>query len=130
MLAPPEGYRGGHAVRVLHQDAVGAHLRDPPRVGPEEEDVAGQALGDELLVEGADLQIGVGDVDVVEPRVRDRAARRQREQAAPAAGVQAVVDAVPEDARRGPPYLRGPRPRPAPPHPRRTPPAPRPGPAR
>ena len=47
-----------------------------PGVGAEQEDVAGQALGDELLVERADLQIGLGDEDVEEAGVGDGAARR------------------------------------------------------
>jgi hypothetical protein len=42
MLALPERDRRRHAVRVLDQHAVGAHLDDLPRVGAEQEDVAGQ----------------------------------------------------------------------------------------
>ena len=98
MLALPERDRRRHAVGVLDQDPVGADLQDLPRVRAEQEDVAGQALGDELLVERADLEVGLGDEDVVEPGVGDRASRGQREEAGAAPCVEPVVDAVPEDA--------------------------------
>ena len=102
MLALPERDRRRHAVRVFHQHAVGAHLLDLPRIGAEQEDVARQRLGDELLVERADLQIGLGHVDVVEPGVLDGAPGGQRQEARAAARVQPVVHAVPEHARRHP----------------------------
>ena len=87
-------------MRVLDQHAVRAHLDDLPRVRAEQEDVARQRLGDELLVQRADFQIGLGHVDVVEPGVLDRSTRGQREESRAAARVQAVVHAIPQHARR------------------------------
>src|SRR5256885_2297828 len=101
MLPLPERDRRRHTLRVLDEHTVGADLDDPPRVRAEEEDVAREALGDELLVERADLEIGLGDEDVEEPRVGDRPARGEGEEAAAAPRVEAVVHAVPEDAWRG-----------------------------
>src|SRR4030095_1909816 len=86
--------------RVFHQDAVALDLGDLPGVRTQQEDVAGQALGDELLVERADFQIRVGDVDVVEPGVGDGAARGESQEAAAPTRVQAIVDPVPQHARR------------------------------
>ena len=100
MLALPERDRGRHALRVLDQHAIGAHLDDLPGVRPEQEHIAGQALGHELLVERADLQVGLGDEDVVEAVVRDGAAGGDRQEPAAPARVQPVVDAVPQDPRR------------------------------
>src|SRR5207249_991999 len=71
MLPLPERDRRRPTLRVLDEHTVGADLDDPPRVRAEEEDVAREALGDELLVERADLEIGLGDEDVEEPRVGD-----------------------------------------------------------
>src|SRR5207247_10669127 len=107
--------RRRHALRVLDEHTVGADLDAPPRVRAEEEDVTREALGDELLVERADLEIGLGDEDVEEPRVGDRPARGEGEEAAAASRVEAVVHAVPEDAGRGAFDLGGER-RGAPPH--------------
>ena len=107
VLALPERDRRRHALRVLDQHAVGAHLEEFPRVRAEEEHVPGQALGDELLVERADLEVGVRDEDVEEPRVGDGPAGGERQEAAAAARVEPVVHAVPEDARPGPLDLGG-----------------------
>jgi len=109
MLALPERDRRGHALRILDQDPIGAHLDDLPRMRAEQEHVAGQALGHELLVERADLQIGLGDEDVVEPVVGNGAAGGQREEPAAPARVQPVVHAVPQDSRRRALHLGGER---------------------
>jgi hypothetical protein len=101
VLALPERDRRRHALRVLDQHAIGAHLHDLPGVRAEQEDVAGQALGHELLVERADLQVGLGDEDVVEPVVGNRPAGGERQEPAAPPRVQAVVHAVPQDPRGG-----------------------------
>src|SRR5439155_1694980 len=81
VLTLPERDRRRHALSVIDEHTVGAHLDDPPGVRPEEEDVAREALGDELLVERADLEVGLGDEDIEEPRVGDRPARSESEEA-------------------------------------------------
>ncbi len=74
MLAPPERDGWRHAVGVLDQHAIGAHLHDAPGVRAEEEHVARQAFGHELLVERAHAEIGIGDEHVEEPGVGNRPA--------------------------------------------------------
>ena len=109
VLAAPERDRRRHALRVLDEDPAALHLGDLPGVRAQQEHVAGQALGDELLVERADLQVGVRHEDVEEPGVGDGAARGERQEAAAAARVEPVVDTVPEDPRRDALHLGGER---------------------
>ena len=101
VLAPPERNRRRHPLGVLDQDAIGADLDDLPRVRAEQEDVAREALRHELLVERADLQVGLGDEDVVEAVVGNGASGGERQEPAAPARVQPVVHAVPQNPRRG-----------------------------
>src|SRR5881628_1271061 len=109
MLPLPERDRRRRTLRVLDEHTVGTDLDDPPRVRAEEEDVTREALGDELLVERADLEVGLGDEDIEEPRVGDRPARGESEEAAATPRVEPVVHPVPEDPRRRALDLRGER---------------------
>ena len=56
-LAQPERDGGRLALGVDHPDDPGADLADLPRVGAEQEDVAGHRLGGPVLVDRADEQV-------------------------------------------------------------------------
>ena len=74
-------------MRIFHAHASGFDAADAPRRGAEQEDVAGQALDREILVERADDRpFRLGDDQVIRV-LRNRAARRDggKPRAAPAA---------------------------------------------
>ena len=116
-LAAPERHHGRRALGRHDEHAVGLDPLQPPGVGAQQERVADAALVDELLVQLADAD-AAGGVGGILPGVGDGAAADQGQLLAAGQGLQAVVDAVPADARlqgrqlprRREPSARSPRP--------------------
>ena len=106
-LADPERDGGGLAPRVLDPDPVRLDPEDAPGVKTELEDVPGQGLDREVLVEGADHRSGrLEDHRVVgvlryRPRVREGGHPR------PPPGPEPAVHPVPVDERPAAPPPRG-----------------------
>ena len=98
-VALPERHPARHARRRRHQHPVAGDLLDPPRRRPELEDLAGAGLVDHLLVELAHPCAGVGQEDAVEPAVRDRPARRDRQPAGVVAPADDAGGPVPDHPR-------------------------------
>ena len=93
-LAQPERDGGGQVAGVGHPDRAGLHLDDPPRVGAEEEDVAGRGLDGEVLVDRADGDPVRIEHHPVVARLGDGASAGQGGQAGPPAGSQPSVDRI------------------------------------
>ncbi len=84
------GMVGGQVPGVVHADRADLHLGHPPRVRPEQEDVARRRLDGEVLVHRADGHAVGVEHDAVVARLGDGAAAGQGGQARaaprPAAG--------------------------------------------
>ena len=101
-LAEPEREVRRLAVRILHADRAALDAQDAPRRVAELEDVAGQALDREILVERAETgPVGLQH-HVVVGVVGDRAARGHRGEAGAAPGAQLAVDDVAVQVRGAP----------------------------
>ena len=85
-LAGPERDGGRLAVGVDHPHDAGAHLADLPRVGAEQEDVAGHRLDRPVLVDGADEHVVGLEHHPEVADLGDGAARGQRRQPGRRAG--------------------------------------------
>ncbi len=93
-LTHPEGDGGRRVAGVAHAHGAELHLAHLPRVGAEQEDVAGHRLHGEVLVDRADEGVvGLGDHAVV-AGLGDRPARGDRGEPRRLAAAQLVVHAV------------------------------------
>jgi hypothetical protein len=102
-LAQPEGNRGRLALGIGHAHDAGLHAQDPPGGVAELEDVAAVGLDGPVLIDGAHQRPFGLQAHLVVRGVRDGPAREEREQAGPARGPQAAVDAVAVE-QRAPPF--------------------------
>ena len=93
-LAEPERKIRRRAFGIRDADHAGAHLQHPPRRIPELKHVAAQALDRKILVQRADERVGGVEDDAVVGDLRNRAARRDRQHAHAAAGMQPAVHLV------------------------------------
>ena len=94
----PERHLARLARRRGDRDPFERDVLDAPRGRAEDERLARAALVDHLLVELADPR-AVGQEHPEQPAVGDRAARRDGEALRAVAGAEAIVDAVPHQAR-------------------------------
>ncbi len=93
-LAQPEGDGRRQVGGVVHPHGSRLDLHDPPRVGPEQEDVAGGGLDGEVLVHRADGHaVGVEDHPVV-ARLGDGATAGEGGEPRPTPGPEPTVDGV------------------------------------
>src|SRR5579883_567254 len=93
-FAVPKRNRRRRPMRVLHPHDAGFDAPHLPRIGSEQEDVAGHAFDGKILVEGTDDVAFRLDDDVVVRSIGDGAAARDSGQPRAAAGSQPSVDAV------------------------------------
>ena len=98
-LAEPERNRRRLALRILDAHAARLDAQDPIRRVAELEDVAGEALDREVLVDRADELARGLEHDVVVGGVGNRAARRERGQPRAAPAAQHAVDGVAMEVR-------------------------------
>ncbi len=96
-FAEPEGNRRRLAVRVFDPHAARFDAPDLVRRIAQLEDVAGEALDGEILVDGADDHVGGLQHDLVVRGVGDRAAGRERGETRAAASAQHAVHRVAVD---------------------------------
>ena len=106
-LADPERDGRGLAPRVLDPDPVRLDPEDAPGVKTELEDVPGQGLDREVLVEGADHGAGRLEDHRVVGVLRDRPRVREGGHPRPPPGPEPAVHPVPVDERPAAPPPRG-----------------------
>ena len=106
-LADPERDGGRLAPGVLDPDPVRLDPEDTPGVEPELEDVPGQGLDREVLVEGADHRPGGLENHRVVGVLRNRSRVREGGQPCPAPGPEPAVHPVPVHEGAAPPPPRG-----------------------
>ena len=93
-LAQPERYCRVPAGGIAHPHDTVGHLRDLPRMAPQQEDVALHRLDRKVLVDGPDEAVTGLHQHAVVAGLGDRSARCQGRQPSSATAAQAPVDAV------------------------------------